>query len=91
MPSAVARRDGPAKLGRNPDKAHREQAARPSVDRQRIVEMLDAAGVHDRDLVGHGQRFVLIVGDEDGRRIEGLQESPQFDLHRLAQIAVERA
>ena len=53
--------------------------------------MLDPAFVHHRDAVAHDQGLVLIVGDEDRRDAEFAQQVAQLDLHRLAQLAVERA
>ena len=47
------------------------------------------AAVHHRDAVGHGQRLVLVVRDEDRGGAELAQQAPQLDLHRLAQLAVE--
>ena len=29
------------------------------------AELFDPARIHHRDPVGHGQRFLLVVGDED--------------------------
>ena len=40
--------------------------------------------------VGHGQRLVLVVGDEHRRGAELAQQAAQIDLHGLAQLAVER-
>ncbi len=53
--------------------------------------MLDATFAHDRDAVAHDQGLILVVGDEDRRNAEITQQVAHFDLHRLAQLAVERA
>ena len=49
-----------------------------------------AAAIHHRDAVGHRQRLVLVVRDEDGGDAELAQQALELDLHRLAQLAVER-
>ena len=60
------------------------------VDVLRPADLQDAARVHHRDPVRHGQRLFLIVGDEDegdaGFRLKALQ----FDLHFLAQLEIQR-
>ena len=47
--------------------------------------------VHDRDAVGHGQRFLLVVRDVDERRAELVLDPLQLQLHLLAQLHVQRA
>ena len=42
-----------------------KRLSRPVVEVGRAAELLDAPLVHDRDAVGHHQRFFLIVGDVD--------------------------
>ena len=38
------------------------------IDRERRARLLDTAGPHDHDLVGHRHRFDLVVGDVDRGR-----------------------
>ena len=60
------------------------------VDLTRWPDLQHLAGAHDRDAVRHGQRFFLIVRDEDeGDPGLGL-ETLQLDLHLLAQFQIER-
>ena len=68
----------------------RTKAVRASGRRFRASRVADGAAVHHRDAVGHGERLVLVVGDEDRRGAELAQQAPQLDLHGLAQLAVER-
>ena len=44
-----------------------EHAGRPVVDLGGGADLLDVAGVHDRDAVTHRQRFLLVVGHVDER------------------------
>ena len=50
----------------------------------------DHAPVHDGGAVGHRQRLVLIVGDDDKGDADGMLQAHEFQPHRLAQLGVER-
>ena len=90
-PSLRAVVDLAAQFRANSHEAHREQRRRPRVDELRISILFDATGVHHRDPVGHGERLILVVRHEHGGDPEVLQQAAEFDLHRLAQVPVERA
>ena len=47
--------------------------------------------VHQADAVGQRQRLVLVVGDEHDGRAGFAMQPLDLDLHRLPQLAVERA
>ena len=51
--------------------------------------MLDRAARHDADLVGDVERFVLLVRDEDGRRVLLLQYLAHLLAQPLAHLDVE--
>ena len=74
---------------RRADEAGDEDGARSVVELQRRADLLDAAPVQHHDLVGHGHRFDLVVGDVDHRRIELLVQRLEFDPHLDAQLGVE--
>ncbi len=61
------------------------------VDLPRPGELLDQAVVHDGDAVAHGERLVLVVGDVDERDADLALDPLELDLHRLAELEVERA
>ena len=44
---------------------------------------------HDRDPVGHGQRFFLVVGDEDEGDAGLMLQPLELDLHVLSELVVE--
>ncbi len=46
--------------------------------------------IRSADPVGHRQRLVLVVGDDDRRDAEPLLKTAQFRLHAVAQTLVER-
>ena len=60
------------------------------VKRGGVSELLDLARVHHRDAVRYTHRFFLIVGDEDAGDAPVAQQRLQLDLHRFAQLAVQR-
>ena len=62
-----------------------------AVDLGRRTDLLDLARVHDHDLIGHGQRLLLVVGDEDEGDADLLLNVLELLLHLLAQLQVERA
>ena len=51
----------------------------------------DLACIHDRDPVGHGERFFLVVGDIDEGNPDLAVEFLQFDLHRFPEFEIESA
>ena len=74
---------------RRADEAGDEQIGRPREDLVRRGDLLDQAGAHDRDAIGHGQRLELIVGDDDGRLVQALQHLLDLAAHGLAQLHVQ--
>src|SRR5438105_1706920 len=68
-----------------------EARAWPVVNIGRCADLLDLAGIHHRDPVGHGECFLLVVGDEDHGQTEFALQLLQLELHRLPQLLVERA
>ena len=50
----------------------------------------DAPVEHDADGIAHGERFFLVVGHQDKRDADVALQGLQFDLHFLAQLAIER-
>ena len=72
------------------DEAVDEQGLRPVVDRDRRVELLDLALVHDGDAVGDAHRLVLVVRHQDGGEPELALQALDLDLHVEPQVAVER-
>ena len=57
----------------------------------RRAELLDPAGVHDRDPVRHRHRLFLVVRDVDEGDPDVVLDRLQLELHLLAQLQVERA
>ena len=66
-------------------------AGRAVVEVARRADLDDASVTHDADAIAHRQGFLLVVGDEDERRAEFALQQLQFDLHLLAQFAVQGA
>ena len=62
---------------------------RPCIERQGIVDLLDAALVHDRDAVRRRHRLGLVVGDVDRGDAEFIVQAADLAAHLLAQIGVE--
>ena len=60
------------------------------IDQLRCADLFDPASAHDHNLVGHGQRFGLVVGDEDRGDADAVLDSFQLNPHFLAQVGVER-
>ena len=91
---------GGAPVGRAPDLGWQEIAladevgdealGRTVVDVARRADLQDPAGRHHRDAVRHGQRLLLVVGDEDEGDAGLVLQALQLDLHFLAQLVVER-
>ena len=55
------------------------------------ADLLDPALVHDRDPVAHRERLFLVVGHVDERDADLALDALELELHRLAQLEVERA
>ena len=72
-----------------PMKPGDEQVVRPVVELERRADLLDQAVVHDHDLVGHGHRLDLVVGDVDRRGLEPLVQLLDLGAHLHAQLGVE--
>ena len=85
------RRPAAAKEVRLPDEIGDEPVDRVRVDLLRRAELLDAPLAHHGDAIGEHQRFFLVVRDEDRRQAEPSLQPLHFELHLLAQFAVERA
>ena len=73
-----------------PDEAGDEHARRLPVDLLGGADLLDPAAAHHGDPVAHRERLVLVVGDEDEGDPDLALDSLEFELHRLAQLEVER-
>src|SRR5262245_58577668 len=54
---------------RRADESGDEDVGRLAIELQWRTDLLDLAGVQNHDLVGHGHRLDLIVGDVDHRRL----------------------
>ena len=66
-----------------------ERCCRRAVDILRPCDLLELAGAHHGDAVGHGERFFLVVRDVDGRDLELLLELADLGAHLHAQLGVE--
>ena len=73
------------------DEAHHELRRRVLVEVHRRPGLLDAALVHDHDLLGDVHRLLLVVGDEDRRHVDLVVEAAQPVAQLLADLRVERA
>ncbi|KAH1281159.1 hypothetical protein KXX11_004333, partial [Aspergillus fumigatus] len=71
------------------DEAGHGLGGRVAVELLRRSLLFDAAFVHEHHAVGHGQGFVLVVGDHDGRRAFALENFAHLDRQPLAQTDVE--
>ena len=60
------------------------------VDFTRRARLGDAAGMHDTDEIAHGERLLLVVGDEQKGDAKLALQGLQLELHRGSQLAVER-
>ena len=72
------------------DEVGDEGVGRLAIDLDRRRRLADLALAHHHDEVGHGHGLALVMGDDDGGDAEPLLQLAQFDLHRLAQLGVER-
>ena len=87
----LAALDLPLHQVRDPDEAGHERLRGLLVDLLRRAALLDHAGVHDRDAVGHRERLLLVVRDVEERDADLALDRLELHLHLLAQLEVERA
>ena len=71
--------------------AGEERRRRPLVEVARGALLLDAAGVHDDDAVGHRHRLLLVVRDVDHGEAEPLLQLADLLAHLAAQPGIEVA
>ena len=72
------------------DERRDETVDGPAIDLVRRAELADAALRKHGDPVGQAERLALVVGDEDGGHAELALDFLDLDLHRRAQVPVER-
>ena len=72
------------------DEIRDEGACRIAIDLLRSADLLDSALIHHDDLVGHGQRFLLIVRDHDGGHAEPLLQRADLAAQAQAFQRIER-
>ena len=89
-PYPVLTRENAGEEVRLAEKVGREHGRRLAVDREGIALLLDLTVVEEDDLVGHRERFLLIVRNEHGRRADLPLEIADLILHLGAHLAVER-
>ena len=73
------------------DEARHETTGRPLVEILGRAELGDPPAVHQRDPVGHGERFFLVMGDVEYGHPHVAVDALDLELHLLAQIPVEGA
>ena len=73
------------------DEVGHEGVLRLVVDVLRGTDLLDLALTHDDDLVGHGERLLLVVGDIDEGDAHLALDLLKLHLHTLAQLQVKGA
>ena len=77
---------------RGADEIGDEDAGRTLVDLERWAELLDDAAVHDRDDVGHGHRFHLVVRHVHGGGLHPVVQGARLaTAHHFAELGGERA
>ena len=74
---------------RRTDEAGDETVARIVVERERRADLLDAARAQHDDLVGHGHRLHLVVGDVDHRGAQAVVQTGDLRAHLHPQLRVE--
>ena len=72
-----------------PTKPATNRVAGSLVDLGRGSELLDPAGVEDRQAIAHGERLLLVVRDVDERDPDLLLDRLELDLHLLAELEVQ--
>src|SRR5256885_3451310 len=90
VPPAVADHFAAEQVGVT-DEIGDEARAWPVVNIGRCADLLDLAGIHHGDPVGHGERLFLVVGDKDHGQTEFALQLLELELHGLPQLLVERA
>src|SRR5215207_2594781 len=55
----------------------------------RTGDLADPAEIHHSDAIGHGERFILVVGHDNEGDADGALKPCQFELHLLAKLGVE--
>ena len=75
--------------GRIADEGRDKPVRRPLVDLVRRRDLLQFAGVHHRDEIGHGERLGLIVGHVERGRAEPVAQPLDFAAHAQAKPRVE--
>ena len=88
--SVVRRHDVPREEVAHPDEIGDEMVLRMLVQLERRAHLLEDAEIHDADAVAHRQRLLLAVRHEDERLLQLMLEPPEFDLHLLPELLVER-
>ncbi len=73
------------------EEAHDERVRGPVVELARVADLLDVGVVHDRDVVGDGERLLLVVGDQQGRHVDLLVQAAQPLAQLGADLGVQRA
>ena len=72
-----------------PTKSATNGLAGRSVNVARAADLLDTPFVHDRDLVGQGERLALIVRHVDGGDLQLALQTLQLEAHLLAELGVQ--
>ena len=74
-----------------PMKSATKRVGRTLVDRVRRVALQQPAVPQHRHAVGHHERLLLVVGDDDEGDADLVLQALQLHLHGAAQLLVERA
>ena len=72
------------------DEISNKLIGRIAVNLNRRADLLHSVVPHHHHDVGHGHRFALIMRNHDGGDAQALLQLPDFDLHRFAQLGVQR-
>src|SRR6267378_4036348 len=89
-PGAVSRQAAGEKIHRRrSDEARDKLVRRFVVELQGRADLLDAARIHDHDLVRHGHRLDLVVSHVDRRRLQSLVQRLDLGAHRYPELRVE--
>ncbi len=72
------------------DEGGDEGGCRVVVDRPPVADLLDHPLAHHRDVVGHGERLALVVGDVDEGEADPALDGAKLGAHVLPQLEVER-
>ncbi len=71
------------------DEARDELGIRVLVHILRRADLLDAAGIHDDDAIGHRHRLDLVVRHVDRRVLELVVQAADLEAHAAAQVGIE--